>query len=308
MNKLIKFGTISGGLLLLGGVVLTTASFVLGANPVRIAEFLENRFDYDWYIGNAHIRVGDGSGISVQNGEWSDEWSDEWSGEWDDERNGEWKNEMETGGFEAGYPAVTELSISQSGGSVELSVSDEEDGVTVQSSGGKIENLRYTGTEHWQKLHLRVLDGEDYTVSIPSSWILEKVEAEVTGGSLSANGLSAVETEFHAMGGEVIVAQDYANELELDCENGYLSWSVMDSEPVQVHAECVSGLIEVMIPESLKENGIRYDLEWEQGSITLPEEFLEGTGEKISGDGNGASGFYLESGPGGDISVLAEPV
>lgn len=288
MNKLIKFGTISGGLLLLGGVVLTTASFVLGANPVRIAEFLENRFDYDWYIGNAHIRVGDGSGISVQ--------------------NGEWKNEMETGGFEAGYPAVTELSISQSGGSVELFVSDEEDGVTVQSSGGKIENLRYTGTEHWQKLHLRVLDGEDYTVSIPSSWILEKVEAEVTGGSLSANGLSAVETELHAMGGEVIVAQDYANELELDCENGYLSWSVMDSEPVQVHAECVSGLIEVMIPESLKENGIRYDLEWEQGSITLPEEFLEGTGEKISGDGNGASGFYLESGPGGDISVLAEPV
>ena len=280
MNKLIKFGTISGGLLLLGGVVLTTASFVLGANPVRIAEFLENRFDYDWYIGNAHIRVGDG----------------------------EWKNEMDTGGFEAGYPAVTELSISQSGGSVELSVSDEEDGVTVQSSGGKIENLRYTGTEHWQKLHLRVLDGEDYTVSIPSSWILEKVEAEVTGGSLSANGLSAVETELHAMGGEVIVAQDYANELELDCENGYLSWSVMDSEPVQVHAECVSGLIEVMIPESLKENGIRYDLEWEQGSITLPEEFLEGTGEKISGDGNGASGFYLESGPGGDISVLAEPV
>ena len=114
--------------------------------------------------------------------------------------------------------------------------------------------------------------------------------------------------ELHAMGGEVIVAQDYANELELDCENGYLSWSVMDSEPVQVHAECVSGLIEVMIPESLKENGIRYDLEWEQGSITLPEEFLEGTGEKISGDGNGASGFYLESGPGGDISVLAEPV
>ena len=288
MNKLIKFGTISGGLLLLGGVVLTTASFVLGANPVRIAEFLENRFDYDWYIGNAHIRVGDGSGISVQ--------------------NGEWKNEMETGGFEAGYPAVTELSISQSGGSVELSVSDEEDGVTVQSSGGKIENLRYTGTEHWQELHLRVLDGGDYTVSIPSSWILEKVEAEVTGGSLSANGLSAVETELHAMGGEVIVAQDYANELELDCENGYLSWSVMDSEPVQVHAECVSGLIEVMIPESLKENGIRYDLEWEQGSITLPEEFLEGTGEKISGDGNGASGFYLESGPGGDISVLAEPV
>ena len=288
MNKLIKFGTISGGLLLLGGVVLTTASFVLGANPVRIAEFLENRFDYDWYIGNAHIRVGDGSGISVQ--------------------NGEWKNEMETGGFEAGYPAVTELSISQSGGSVELFVSDEEDGVTVQSSGGKIENLRYTGTEHWQKLHLRVLDGEDYTVSIPSSWILEKVEAEVTGGSLSANGLSAVETELHAMGGEVIVAQDYANELELDWVNGYLSWSVMDSEPVQVHAECVSGLIEVMIPESLKENGIRYDLEWEQGSITLPEEFLEGTGEKISGDGNGASGFYLESGPGGDISVLAEPV
>ena len=215
---------------------------------------------------------------------------------------------MDTGGFEAGYPAVTELSISQSGGSIELSVSDEEDGVTVQSSGGKIENLRYTGTEHWQKLHLRVLDGEDYTVSIPSSWILEKVEAEVTGGSLSANGLSAVETELHAMGGEVIVAQDYANELELDCENGYLSWSVMDSEPVQVHAECVSGLIEVMIPESLKENGIRYDLEWEQGSITLPEEFLEGTGEKISGDGNGASGFYLESGPGGDISVLAEPV
>ena len=61
-------------------------------------------------------------------------------------------------------------------------------------------------------------------------------------------------------------------------------------------------------PEALKENGIRYDLEWEQGSITLPEEFLEGTGEKISGDGNGASGFYLESGPGGDISVLAEPV
>ena len=276
MNKLIKFGTISGGLLLLGGVVLTTASFVLGANPVRIAEFLENRFDDDWYVGNAQIRVGDGSGISVQNGEWSDEWS----GEWDEKENGEWKNEMETGGFEAGYPAVTELSISQSGGSVELSVSDEEDGVTVQSSGGKIENLRYTGTEHWQKLHLRVLDGEDYTVSIPSSWILEKVEAEVTGGSLSANGLSAVETELHAMGGEVIVAQDYANELEL----------------------------EVMIPESLKENGIRYDLEWEQGSITLPEEFLEGTGEKISGDGNGASGFYLESGPGGDISVLAEPV
>ena len=146
MNKLIKFGTISGGLLLLGGVVLTTASFVLGANPVRIAEFLENRFDYDWYIGNAHIRVGDGSGISVQNGEWSDEWSGEWddegngewSGEWDEDGNGEWKNEMETGGFEAGYPAVTELSISQSGGSVELSVSDGGDGVTVQSSGGKI--------------------------------------------------------------------------------------------------------------------------------------------------------------------------
>ena len=89
------------------------------------------------------------------------------------------------------------------------------------------------------------------------------MEAEVTGGSLSATGVSAVETELHAMGGEVIVAQDYANELELDCENGYLSWSVMDSEPVQVHAECVSGLIEVMIPESLKENGIRYDLEWE---------------------------------------------
>ena len=36
----------------------------------------------------------------------------------DDEGNGEWKNEMDTGGFEAGYPAVTELSISQSGGSV----------------------------------------------------------------------------------------------------------------------------------------------------------------------------------------------
>ena len=31
MNKLIKFGTISGGLLLLGGVVLTTASLCAGS-------------------------------------------------------------------------------------------------------------------------------------------------------------------------------------------------------------------------------------------------------------------------------------
>ena len=287
MKKFVKYGTITGGILLIVGIGLATAAFVLGANPVRIVRFIEERFDYGNY----------------------DDWaaySDSGSGEWSEPLFETELTEYEdpTGnGFEAGYVAVTEFNLSQSGGMVEILPGGAEDEFRVISEGGKIENMHYTGTEHWQRLSLDAREGESYTVYIPESWIMEKLEAEVTGGSFHAEGLQAMKAELHAMGGEISVEQLYGNEVELNCENGILTWSSLTSGLNQVDAECVSGQMDILIPQDLEDGGIRYDLEWDQGTISLPSEIFEGTGERLIDGDEGMTVFTLDAGPNGRITV-----
>ena len=107
------------------GIGLATAAFVLGANPVRIVRFIEERFDYDNYAGRI-VYPDSGSG------EWREPFFETELTEYADPTGN---------GFEAGYVAVTEFNISQSGGMVEILPGGAEEEFRVLSEGGKIENL-----------------------------------------------------------------------------------------------------------------------------------------------------------------------
>lgn len=300
MSKFVKYGLIAGCVMILAGAGITTASFALGANPVRISRFMEERFDHDSrYSELGQTIVGEITSVAAA--------------DWDtvepvlESRAEEMRNFLdEEGGFEASYPAVTDLDIRQRGGNVEVAFLAWDDVLTVKGTGMSLENLHYDGSDHWQKLTVLVPDGADCQIFVPDTWSLKDMEAEVTGGDFYGQDIAAREAEYKAMGGVIEVTQKGGTALELDCEGGSLVWNGLETLPEKIEADCIGGSVSIMLPEGMNDEGFGYELKCDNGELVLPGLTMEGKDKKEIAGQPGKTKFDLKAENGGVINVTVE--
>lgn len=306
MKKFVKYGTIAGCALILVGVGVTTASLALGADPMQITEFVNERFGYGEHRSPASTQertlVAEGT-RAAESGPWMENIED-----FGEEMEGLLEGTMSFLGennFEAGYPAVTDLDVHQRGGTAEV-ILTSGDVLTVKGIGMQLGQLRYDGTDHWQKLSISVPEGAKCQILIPESWSLKDLDVEVTGGIFWGESLNVQDAEYKAMGGEISVSQAGGASLELECEDGVLNWTGIGSIPSKTEADCRSGSISIRIPKGLKEEDFSYKLECEDGELNLPRFALDGKEKKTVAGQTGMPFFELEAENNGVIELMIE--
>ena len=119
-----------------------------------------------------------------------------------------WQSPGTDGGFEAGYPEVTDLKIRQQGGSVEIFRMDEISALTIKSGNGSLEAVSFQEYGMDSVLALWAGDGEDYQIFIPGSWVLDEFEAEILEGTLEGNGVRVLEAELSVTEGNAVFTQE----------------------------------------------------------------------------------------------------
>lgn len=310
MKKFIKYGMIAGFVMILAGTGITTASVAMGASMKRIGNMLEERFNgsfMDWSDWNGGHRIDvTKDGVYVSAGEHSIDVSEdgvrvssgnsslsvngeeppqtELEAPGDEDIREQWVSPGTEGGFEAGYPIVTELDIRQSGGSVAVYALENIGELTVKSKNGSLSQLSYKEAGEKSRLTVRVKGNEEYQIFIPASWELENLEAEVKGGALNGSDIRAYKAEFHASGGAIAVSQRSGYELELECSSGGLVWTASEEMEPDVKAECRNGAIAIAFPDTMDSGDFQYDILCENGKVEAPEFSINGTEKReISG-------------------------
>lgn len=213
-----------------------------------------------------------------------------------------WFSPGTEGGFEAGYPVVTELEIHQNGGKVEIYTLEEIEELTVKSKNGSLEQLGYKDSEMKSSLTVNVKANEEYQIFIPASWEFDSFEAEVKGGALSGNGIRAYDTELHTAGGAVSMSQKSGAQIELECSGGAVKWDAAEEMAPELKAECKGGTIAISFPDSMDSRDFGYEIECEGGSVKVPEFSIDGR-EKREVPGNTGMPYLKLEVSGGEIGV-----
>lgn len=206
----------------------------------------------------------------------------------------QWVSPGVDGGFEAGYPAVTELEISQSGGSVAIYGLENISELTVKSKRGSLNQVSYKESGGKSRLTVKVRANEEYQIFIPDSWELDKLEAKVKGGALNGSGIRAYKTDLHTSNGAVSVSQSSVGELELECENGGISWTASEEMTPEVKAECRNGAVSISFPDTMDSKDFKYDIECRNGKVEVPEFSINGTEERHVAGSKGLPYLKLE--------------
>ena len=212
-----------------------------------------------------------------------------------------WQSPGTDGGFEAGYPEVTDLKIRQQGGSVEIFRMDEISALTIKSGNGSLEAVSFQEYGMDSVLALRAGDGEDYQIFIPGSWVLDEFEAEILEGTLEGNGVRVLEAELSVTEGNAVFTQEDGRKADLECMgSGSILWEMESERYMEIDAECRTGFITILVPETMDPGGIGYDIECENGTVEFPGFTVEGNQKKEAA--GSLSVMDLEAGS-GTISV-----
>lgn len=312
MKKFIKYGIIAGGALILAGAGITTASLLLGADMgdlnghIRkrlhhldeLDGIVEREVDLEEYL----VRVDQ---LPAQEG-WETaraEEQDPAAGPSSEPFTGgdPWQSSGTDGGFEAGYPKVTDLKIRQQGGSVEIFRMEEISDLIIKSANGSIESSSYWEHGVETTLALRAGEGEEYQIFIPDTWILDEFEAEVLDGTLDGNGVRVLEAELSVTEGSAAFTQEDGRKADLECVgSGSISWAMETERYMEIDAECRNGSIALSFPETIDPGALGYDIECENGTVVFPDFTVDGNQKKR---GSGKLSFLDLEVIGGTISV-----
>lgn len=288
MKKFMKYGIIAGGVLILAGAGITTASLLLGADMGdlrgHIGRKLHRLDELDGIVDPEEFLVhGERHYVSVEHETVRAEGqapeavpsADASAGE------GPWQSPGTDGGFEAGYPHVTDLKIRQQGGNVEIFRMDEISSLTVKSGSGSLDALSFREYGMDSVLALRAGAGEDYQIFIPGSWVLDEFEAEILEGTLEGTGVRALEAELSVSEGSASFAQEDGRKADLEClGGGTILWTMETERYMEIDAECRNGSITLSVPETMDPDGIGYDIECKNGTVEFPGFTVEGNQKK----------------------------
>lgn len=312
MKKFIKYGVIAGGALILAGAGITTASLLLGADMGDLNGHIRKRLHHLDELDGIVEREVDPEEylVRVDQDPAPEGWETARAEGQDPEAGpsaepfagGEpWQSPGTDGGFEAGYPEVTDLKIRQQGGSVEIFRMDEISALTIKSGNGSLEAVSFQEYGMDSVLALWAGDGEDYQIFIPGSWVLDEFEAEILEGTLEGNGVRVLEAELSVTEGNAVFTQEDGRSADLECMgSGSILWAMESERYMEIDAECRTGSITISIPETMDPGGIGYDIECENGTVEFPGFTVEGNQKKEAA--GSLSVMDLEAGS-GTISV-----
>lgn len=212
MKKWVKIVLVAGFVLILAGSGVTAAAFAMGADPVRIGNYFERRFDLlDYY---EEIRPEDNwvtfEGYERQIHETvvvDRNWIEE-SIEESVEAAAERTVEFDDTGMEliGSYKQVNRLEIDNRGGDVEVLASDTDTELIVLAYRKNDDSVTYRVSERDKELDIDVRANEVFRIIVPNDWIFDAIEVETTGGSMT----------LEVPGGFDKKRYDYS----LRCENG----------------------------------------------------------------------------------------
>lgn len=317
MKKLLKVGIIAGFFLILAGVGVSAAAFALGADTWRISRFVVEKTER-W---NSRYYEGSGNYVSYKNNEISPEDSyvspddgENWEREYESDPEydsafaaSEYVTETENG-WEASYFEVSRLEIDQMAGNVDLYVVDGQEEMTIRSETADFSHVRFEENERFRKVTVRAFAGENYEIYIPAGWSFEKFEVEVNGGVFNGESIDADKSEYQAENGAVlIVSQEAASEVELDCQNAGIQWNLLGELPSYVEADCENGSIDIMLPAEQDTTVISYKVEGNSGYFNLPD-YGEMSGavfeRSLPAEGGELAFFELSADRNGAVSVI----
>ena len=289
MKKFIKYGIIAGGATILAGAGITTASLLLGADMGDLNGHIRKRLHHLDELDGIVEREVDPEEylVRVDQDPAPEGWETARAEGQDPEAGpsaepfagGEpWQSPGTDGGFEAGYPEVTDLKIRQQAGSVDL-----PDGQTQcphhQKRGMKPWAVSFRIRNGFSRLWAG--DGEDYQIFIPGSWVLDEFEAEILEGTLEGNGVRVLEAELSVTEGNAVFTQEDGRSADLECMgSGSILWAMESERYMEIDAECRTGSITISIPETMDPGGIGYDIECENGTVEFPGFTVEGNQKK----------------------------
>ena len=280
MKKFIKYGIIAGGALILAGAGITTASLLLGADMGDLNGHIRKRLHHLDELDGIVEREVDPEEylVRVDQDPAPEGWETARAEGQDPEAGpsaepfagGEpWQSPGTDGGFEAGYPEVTDLKIRQQGGSVEIFRMDEISALTIKSGNGSLEAVSF--------------------------------QAEILEGTLEGNGVRVLEAELSVTEGNAVFTQEDGRSADLECMgSGSILWAMESERYMEIDAECRTGSITISIPETMDPGGIGYDIECENGTVEFPGFTVEGNQKKEAA--GSLSVMDLEAGS-GTISV-----
>ncbi len=323
MNKFIKYGTIFGCILVLGGAGVATAAFALGAEPVNIAALFDKKFSshYDTYYGyhnNPPYEAIEQTSVYISEEtlpastyiEESNTYSEtqvtlEHAGS--TYENGEtvvYGGSGNPDGYAHSYSDVTDLEIMIEGGYVETYVDANLDELLVISDNESGNNIRFSDTERYQKLEVRVQEGDSCRIGIPAEWKLNSLEVESAGGRFTGEVPEIQEAEFTTHGGEISVLQNEGRYTDIECVNGFINWSGSGEKTRTIDVECTTnGTVEVDLIDYPEPEHIGYDVEYNNGTVEFYGTVWEGDGNNGRKSENGMAHLELEAEAGGTIII-----
>lgn len=291
MKKFVKYGTIAACVLVLGGAGIATAAFALGADPIHIGEFVDEKF-------NGHNRYYETTDYTVAYTEATVHET------WHEAAESPLTSDGTEAFLDSSYDKVTELDIEIVDGYVQMYVEDGISDLRIISDNGNPNNLNYRNMEKYQKLSLRVSEGEQYDIIVPAEWMLDSVEVDATGGSFEGRDIKAKSAEFSTIGGDMVIGQNEGKETSLECINGTINWVGMGeasrSLDVESHGE---GEIYLGLPDISDANLIGYDMEYDNGTIDYFGAIREGVGTETKNAKNGMAFLELDAEDGGMIMI-----
>lgn len=308
MNKFVKYSAIAACILVLGGTGIATAAFALGADPVRIWDFVEERFDGpDRYLD---YRT---SAVEVEI-TMADTWAEAAIGETAAETMVIGSAEIvETSGNETGvfvedlsesvYSEVTDLDIRIVDGTVEVYTDQEIKDMIVRSN-GSADHLRYSNMQDYKKLEIHASAGEEYQIAIPTDWEFKEIDVKLTGGFFEGNGIRAKEAEFSAEGGEIQIMQQGGKTTALESKGGVIYWT--GEGEISRHLDIEStdgGEIAVNLDIGVEVNQIGYDAEYKDAVINFYGDIWEGFGNGYRNAQNGMPHLEMKAERNGSIMI-----
>lgn len=287
MKKIAKILTAAGLVLILAGTGITAASFAMGADPVRIGRYFENRFGI---FDAAYVIVSSEDSLEESMAA---------------ERT--WEEEQEA--FDNGWSTdgeVTELEIRLSGGTVSY-IREEDCEFEILWNSGTPEHVRYEEGAKHRKVTLWALDGEEYEIRVPAKWQLREIEVDADSGVLSGEHLQAEEIDIYAGGpAEICFSQIGGRITSIECDGaGTVEWTAGEELPDYLKAECIGeeSSIFFTMPGTFDPEEAGYEMKWENGEIIFPERTLTGKGNEQKQEGPGKLYLNLEAEHGGTITV-----
>lgn len=302
MKKMIKIMIAASLVLILAGTGITAASFAMGADPVRIGRYLEDRLG----VFDAEILVvtPESERTAAVEQTHSAERSELYAGSTEVCREDIYEN------YESSWSTdgeVTEIEIRLAGGTVDY-IPEEDCAFEILWNSGTPEHVRYDEGSKHRKVTLWALDGEEYRIRVPSEWQLQEIEIDADSGVFSGEMLRAEEIDVYAGGpAEICFSQTGGKVTSIECDGaGVVRWTSEDELPECVDAECtgVDGSILLAMPDAFDPEEAGYEMKWENGEIIFPERTLSGKGSEQKQEGPGKPYLELKAEHGGTITVV----